>query len=280
MCTAFVSIDPSSPTPVVVLSVRDEYAGRDWLPPDRHWASRPALVGGRDLAAGGTWLALDPGGAGEPPRMACLLNGFGPPAAPAVRLSRGDLPLMAATDGGLDLDLLDPQRYDPFHLVRAQAGEVSVLSWSGHELAERLLPPGLHVVVNDGPEGRAANRTASQRAGRMMAARIAHFRPLLAAAARPEPTAGPADAPTGEAWGQWLPIAAGDGLDLDDPAALIQRRDFGDGRIWGSTSVSLVALGPAEARYDFNSVPGSGAWHRIGLGPRTPSTRPAEVPTA
>ncbi|WP_045299328.1 NRDE family protein [Saccharothrix sp. ST-888] len=278
MCTAFVSIDPGSPTPVVVLSVRDEYAGRDWLPPDRYWPSRPALVGGQDLLAGGSWLALNPGSAGEPPRMACLLNGFGPAADPTVRLSRGDLPLMAVADGGLDL--LDPERYDPFHLVCAQAGEVRVLSWSGHELVERLLPPGLHVVVNDGLEGRAANRTASERAGGMMAARVAHFRPRLAAAARPEPTVSPTGAPTGEAWGQWLPIAAGDGLDLDDPAALIQRRDFGDGRIWGSTSVSLVALGPAEARYDFNSVPGSGAWHRVGLDPRTPSTEPAEVLTA
>ncbi|GAA2246523.1 MULTISPECIES: NRDE family protein [Kitasatospora] len=265
MCTAFVSIDPGSTTPVVVLAVRDEYIGRDWLPPDRHWPSRPALVGGRDLLAGGTWLAVHPGGDDEPSRMACLLNGFGRAADPALRLSRGDLPLLAAADGDA-LEGLDLERYDPFHLVRAQAGEVRVLSWSGHELRERRLPPGLHVVVNDGLEGEAENRTSSLRAGRMMAARIAHFRPRLAAARRPEPTSSPAGRPTTEAWGQWLPVAAGDGLELDEPAALIQRRDFGDGRIWGTTSVSLVALARSGVRYDFNPAPGSHVWHQVGLG--------------
>jgi hypothetical protein len=114
----------------------------------------------------------------------------------------------------------------------------------------------------------------------MMAARIGHFRPRLAAARRPEPTGGPAGRPTGEVWDQWLPIAAGDGLDLDAPAALIQRRDFGDGRIWGSTSVSLVALAPSGVRYDFNSAPGSADWHQVRLGGQAVPALQAGLPTA
>lgn len=272
MCTAFVSIDPYSPTPVLILAVRDEYADRQWLPPGRHWPSRPDLVGGRDLLAGGTWLAVNPGAGRtetpehdetadrrDEPRVACLLNGFGRPADPAVRLSRGDLPLTAAADG--ELGRLDLERYDPFHLICAESAKVQVLSWTGEELSEQLLPSGLHIVVNDGFEGQAANRTSSVRAGEMMAARIAHFRPRLEAAHRPEP----ADGPTGAAWGEWLRIADGDGLDRADPAALIQRRDFGDGRIWATTSVSLVALGHSGVRYDFNPAPGSAAWHQVDL---------------
>ncbi|MEU2632929.1 NRDE family protein, partial [Kitasatospora sp. NPDC007106] len=61
MCTVFVSFDPGSPVPVVVLAARDEYADRAWLPPARHWPDRPRLLGGLDLLAGGTWLAVDPG---------------------------------------------------------------------------------------------------------------------------------------------------------------------------------------------------------------------------
>ena len=96
-----------------------------------------------------------------------------------------------------------------------------------------------------------------------MAARADHFRARFAAVPRPEPAAG---GPTESAWGDWLPIVTGDGLALDGDAALIQRRDFGDGRIWGSSSVSLLALGPELLRYDFATAPvpadGSG-WRRM-----------------
>ena len=42
----------------------------------------------------------------------------------------------------------------------------------------------------------------------------------------------------------------------EDPRALIVRRDLGDGRIWGTTSISLVALSRAGLRYDFSAAPG------------------------
>jgi len=262
VCTVFVSIEPSSAVPVLLLSVRDEYLGRRWLPPEHHWPSRPGLAGGLDLVAGGTWLAVDPGR--EPadgPVAACLLNGFGPTAPPEIRLSRGELPLIAASTAGLDR--IEPERYDPFHLVLARSTGVRLLSWSGNRLEDRELPPGLSVVLNDGLEGRAENRTSSPQVSAMMTARAEHFRARLETVARPEPV----DGPTEEAWGDWLPIACGDGLGLDDPAALIQRRDFGDGRIWGSTSIALIALAPSGARYDFSPAPSSGSWRRIDLAP-------------
>lgn len=262
VCTAFVSIELSSALPVLLLSVRDEYAGRQWLPPEYHWPSRPGLVGGLDLVAGGTWLAVNPGGgSADEPAAACLLNGFGPVAMPEVRLSRGELPLIAVSGDGLGR--IEWERYDPFHLVLARPTGARLLSWSGTRLEDRELPPGLSVVLNDGLEGRAENRTPSQRVRSMMTARAARFRTRLEAVARPEPV----DGPTEDAWGEWLPIARGDGLGLDDPAALIQRRDFGDGRIWGSSSVALIALASTGARYDFSQVPSGGTWSRIGLDP-------------
>ncbi|MEU6971176.1 NRDE family protein [Kitasatospora aureofaciens] len=257
MCTAFVSIEPGSAVPVLLLSVRDEYLGRAWLPPDHHWPQRPELLGGLDLAAGGTWLAVDP----ERRTAACLLNGFGPVAPADTRLSRGELPLTAVREGGIGH--LDLSPYDPFHLVQVRPDGARVTSWGGGLLTEHELPTGLSVVLNDGLEGMAANRTASERVRALMAARADHFRARFAAVPRPEPAAG---GPTEPAWGDWLPIVTGDGLALDGDAALIQRRDFGDGRIWGSSSVSLLALGPELLRYDFATAPvpadGSG-WRRM-----------------
>jgi hypothetical protein len=67
-----------------------------------------------------------------------------------------------------------------------------------------------------------------------------------------------------EAWGAWLPLIDGDGLAVDDPRALIVRRDLGGGRIWGTTSISLVAVWPDAMRYDFTATPGDpAAWHAV-----------------
>ncbi|WP_354637506.1 NRDE family protein [Kitasatospora camelliae] len=264
MCTVFVSFDPGSPVPVLVLAARDEYTDRAWLPPARHWPRHPRLLGGLDLLAGGTWLAVDPGGTGRSPRLACILNGFGLPADPARRLSRGELPLLAAA--GDDLADRDWTRYDPFHLITAEPDAVTSLGWSGAELTRRVLEPGLHAVINDGMEGLASHRTSSESAARMMAARLAHFRPRLAAVRRPEPPTGPVDGagtPTAEAWADWPPIADGDGLDRTDPAALVQHREFDEDRVWATTSLALVGLGRSGIRYDFNPAPGNAAWYPV-----------------
>jgi len=56
MCTALLSIQPG--LPALLVGVRDELSDRAWEPPGRHWPDHPGLVGGRDLQAGGTWLAV------------------------------------------------------------------------------------------------------------------------------------------------------------------------------------------------------------------------------
>ncbi|MBW8483374.1 NRDE family protein [Actinomadura parmotrematis] len=249
MCTAIVSVDPASPAPVLLVGVRDEMTGRPWEPPGRHWPDRPRLVGGRDLQAGGTWLAVDRGA----PRAACVLNGVGPLAGGPDRLSRGGLPLLAAGEGGIGG--LDPRRYDPFHLLLAEPGRVVLWSWDGAGLRERALGPGLHIVVNNGLEGEGHREGATEDAHMM--ARLAWFRPRLAAAARPEPGAGP---DVRAAWRPWTPLLEGDGLDRGDARALLPLLRLGDGREWGTGSVSLVALGSdAVLRHDFSGAPGDPA---------------------
>src|SRR5258706_10790298 len=93
MCTAILSIQPGAP--VLLAGVRDELADRAWQPPGRHWPDYPGLVGGRDLQAGGTWLALAP----EARRGACVLNRRGAMAPADSRRPPGVLPPPAPGEG-------------------------------------------------------------------------------------------------------------------------------------------------------------------------------------
>ena len=210
-----------------------------------------------DEQAGGTWLAVHPG----VPRVSCLLNGRGLPAPPDARRTRGELPLRAALDGAGTLkdlagDLDEIATYDPFHLVCADTESVLLLSWDGTDASCRDLPPGTHLLTNAGhayPEPEVTEPKAVYFADRFAAAR---------------PSGDPA-APLTDAWGRWLTLADGDGLPPDDPRAIVARRTLPDGRVWGSTSQSLVALARTGTRtgtrtgmrYDFRSV-GEG-WYTV-----------------
>ncbi|HEY7485901.1 MAG TPA: NRDE family protein [Streptosporangiaceae bacterium] len=257
MCTAVVSVDPASPFPVLLAGVRDEFVARAWQPPGRHWPEWPNLIGGRDTQAGGTWLAVDP----VAPRAACVLNGRGRMAAEQARTSRGVLPLRAAADwAGPEGKLTEAEltRFDPFHLVAVDPGAVRLWSWDGDELVERPLGTGLHIIVNSGLEGTDLRHDGP--GSEEMSARVTYFRARFEAVDRPEPAAPDPAA----AWDDWLPLLDGDGLDHMDPRALILRRDFGDGRIWGTTSISLVALTRDGARFDFSAEPGDpSAWYAV-----------------
>jgi hypothetical protein len=280
MCTAVLSIEPGAP--VLLAGIRDELVDRAWQPPGRHWARYPDLVGGLDLLSGGTWLAVAPAAG----RVACVLNARGRTAPASTRRSRGVLPLQAAAEGKLERAPLAD--FDPFHLLSAEPGLAMLWSWDGERLTERELTAGLHIIVNEGldsdqlvggPGGAAAGpgaaaagpgtESAGQEARASAArahelARMAHFRPRLRAAARPVPRPG---LPVRQAWGAWLPLIDGDGIGPDDQRALIVRADLGDGRIFGTTSVSLVALWPDALRYDFNGRPADpGGWYPVPLG--------------
>ncbi|MFC5187374.1 NRDE family protein [Actinomadura harenae] len=252
MCTAIVSVDPASPVPVLLVGVRDEFLARAWEPPGRHWPDRPRLLGGRDLQAGGTWLAVDPGAR----RAATVLNGRGPLAPADRRRSRGDLPLRVAAGGAPgDLDL---PAYDPFFLLGVQPDGARMWSWDGAGHTERDLGPGLHIVVNNGLNGEGHREGGVEDA--FMHARLAHLRPVLAAAPRPEPR------PGGDArdWAPWLAELEGGGLERTDRRTLLPLHEFEPGRVWGTTSISLVALAPDFVRYDFSARPGDpSAWTTI-----------------
>lgn len=140
MCTVIVRTGQ----PLTLMGVRDEFADRPWEGPGEHWPAYPGVTGGRDLKAGGTWLAVDPAAK----RAAALLNGHGTLAPDAVRVSRGDLPLRAVAAGGMpDVEL---SHYDPFHLVLVEESRARLWSWDGVRLAAADLPDGTSMIVNTG----------------------------------------------------------------------------------------------------------------------------------
>jgi hypothetical protein len=239
MCTVIVSLDPAATVPLLLAGVRDEFVERSWEPPAEHW---PGLVGGRDLRAGGTWLAVD----SVRRRAAALLNGRGVLARDEIRRSRGDLPLRAVGAG--ELPEVDLHRYDPFHLVVADPDAVRLWHWDGTRLTEDKPGPGTHVIVNSGWEQGTGDNP-----------RVDYFRSRFERAVRP------AGDLSGEPfWGEWATLASGAGLGFEDPRALVVRQALPDGRMWGTSSVTLLALTADGVRYDFSGRPADpGAFSRV-----------------
>lgn len=236
MCTVLLRFDPAARWPLLLGAIRDEFADRPWDPPARHWDGPWArLVGGRDRTAGGTWLAVDPSPTG--PAVAALLNGVRRPLPPGgTRPTRGTLALDVLASGRVPDDAT-VGGYDGFHLLRATLNDLDVWSWDGEVLDHRRLPPGDHIVVNLGVDSHEDPL-------------VPHFEPLLAAL--PDPLLGPGATHT--AWEPWTDLLGGDGLDPEDPRALLVHRVI-EGRTYASTSATLVALSEHGVRYDFCPEP-------------------------
>ncbi len=114
----------------------------------------------RDERAGGTWLGLTPTG-----MFVGVTNRF-PTMRDAARSSRGELVARALEAKGaaglhLELEQVEPHRYNAFHLMYADA-QGAFITWSdGEALHREVLGPGLHVVTErsfGGDDAPRANR--------------------------------------------------------------------------------------------------------------------------
>jgi uncharacterized protein with NRDE domain len=129
---------------LVLVANRDELHSRPTAP--LAWWEDPALLAGRDLAAGGTWLAVDRRG-----RFGAVTNFRGAPTPPAAP-SRGCLVprFLGGSQGPLEfLVALAPEapRYAGFSLL---LGDATCLAYfSNHDPASpRALGPGVYALSN------------------------------------------------------------------------------------------------------------------------------------
>jgi uncharacterized protein with NRDE domain len=129
--------------PLIVAANRDEFHGR---PTARAhwWSDAPDIVGGRDLQAGGTWLALHRNG-----RFATVTN-FRDAELPSRQYrSRGHLVTEFLTSTATPADYLsdiDAAQYAGFNLV---VSDGTTLAWlSNHADGVQTLPAGIYGLSN------------------------------------------------------------------------------------------------------------------------------------
>ena len=149
MCLVVLAIGQSSQFPLILAGNRDEFHGRP-TKKAHWWPDKPDVVGGRDLQAGGTWLALHRNG-----RFATVTNYRDAEPVSAKFRSRGYLVTEFLESDQRPLDYLariDGPAYAGFNLIVGDAGQVAYLS--NRDGAARELPAGLYGLSNallDGP---------------------------------------------------------------------------------------------------------------------------------
>lgn len=154
MCLLAVSFQAWAGLPLVVAANRDEWLARPAVAMtvlDEGGHGAPRILGGRDLAAGGTWLAVGAHGV-----VAGLTNVPSVQGRDPSRRSRGELPLLlvrhrSAEEAVAELaSTLRCEDYNPCRLLVADRASLHYVEvgGTGAPRAQRL-QPGLHVLENN-----------------------------------------------------------------------------------------------------------------------------------
>lgn len=144
--------------PCVLAANRDEFHGRataaaDW------WPERPALLAGRDLEAGGTWLGVTRTG-----RLAALTNYRDPRLVRDGVPSRGSLVTQFLESGHSVADYLAHLRrvgaaYNPFNIIFSDGAHLGIFEsvrGEGRELGAGVYGLSNHLLDTPWPKVRIA----------------------------------------------------------------------------------------------------------------------------
>src|SRR5262245_18031763 len=175
MCLIVVALGSSPHYPLIVAANRDEQHAR---PTGRAawWADRPLVLGGRDLEAGGSWLAMNRGG-----RFAAVTN-IREATRPVGKSSRGSLVAdfvgnFAPAAEHAARAVRDGAAFGPVNLFRHDGRE---LWFASNRAAAARLDLGTHSFSN-APAGVEWPKTASARAGvERLLSHAAPLEPLFA----------------------------------------------------------------------------------------------------
>lgn len=143
MCLVVVAWQQHSEYPLVVAGNRDEFHARPTQ--EAHWwPDQPDVVGGRDLQAGGTWLAMHRNG-----RFATVTNFRDAEIVAAKFRSRGHLVtgfLQSTETSAAYLSAIDGDAYSGFNLLVSDGETLAYLSNRGDGV--RTLQPGIYGISN------------------------------------------------------------------------------------------------------------------------------------
>jgi len=149
MCLIAVAWNAHPRYPLILLGNRDEFHDRPSVAAD-WWPEAPAVFGGRDLQAGGSWLGVSRGG-----RIAVVTNNPLRPPSADRHLSRGALVrdwLTGTSAAGPFLDAVaeDEARYAGFSLIvgTLDDGLEGFVAPAGDLGARWRLPPGITALSN------------------------------------------------------------------------------------------------------------------------------------
>jgi uncharacterized protein with NRDE domain len=139
MCLIGLALDAHPRFALVIAANRDEFFDRPTAPLDwwRTSPETPWLLGGRDLSAGGTWMALS-----EQGRIGMLTNVRDPSRHRPDAPSRGSL-VTAWLDGSDD----EAQGHNPFNLIGGDL-KSGRWWWRSDSQAATPLPAGVHALSN------------------------------------------------------------------------------------------------------------------------------------
>ena len=85
MCILFIAVDQHPDYPLIIAANRDEFHAR-LTQPSHFWKSKPHMLAGKDLQAGGTWLGVAKNG-----HIAALTNIRAPSKERFDAMTRGEL---------------------------------------------------------------------------------------------------------------------------------------------------------------------------------------------
>jgi uncharacterized protein with NRDE domain len=149
VCLIVLGVGQHPDYPLILAANRDEFHARPTQ--EAHWwPDRPGVLGGRDLQAGGTWLAVSRSG-----RFATVTNFRDAKPPDSSHRSRGHL-VTEFLESELSpqdyVAAIDEDVYAGFNLIVGTAGEIAYLS--NREDGTRDLGPGAYGLSNallDGP---------------------------------------------------------------------------------------------------------------------------------
>jgi uncharacterized protein with NRDE domain len=145
MCLVLLAADSHPEYSLVLAANRDEFYDRPTAPAE-FWAATPSVLGGRDLKAGGSWLAIDVQG-----RIAAVTNYRQGQREPPAPRSRGHLVsrfLTGKFEAPKYLELVrgEGNLYNGFNLIVGDSASLCYYSNRGGEV--RALGPGVYGLSN------------------------------------------------------------------------------------------------------------------------------------